>query len=258
MRQDTAQIDLGPSLGEFFSDIDISILFQMFDHIGDTCFFIKDASGRLLAANSQLIRMYGLSSKQDILGKTDFYFVPHSLAEKYKNDDIKILETKQPMLNILELAYNSVGISSWSITNKIPLINKDNCVIGIMGTISKRDNVQLINNAESNDSVFYNVLKYIDSHFQDDLILNKIAREFGLSCRSIERYFKEHLNITPVQFIIKTRILKACDRLIMGMNISKVATECGFYDQSSFTKQFKKHMNLTPMQYIREFNLTQT
>jgi AraC-like DNA-binding protein len=31
--------------------------------------------------------------------------------------------------------------------------------------------------------------------------------------------------------------------------IAEIATDCGFYDQSSFTSHFRRHMGVTPRKY---------
>jgi AraC-like DNA-binding protein len=154
------------------------------------------------------------------------------------------------MLNIIELVLSPVGIPSWCITNKFPVISNDSEVIGICGNIQDiYDGTPSV----GNNNFFFSILQYIDNNFNKKISIKKIAQHFNISPRSIERYFKNHLKISPEQFLIKTRIFKSCDYLKKGEYISTAALECGFYDQSSFTRQFKKHMGLTPLQYIKEF-----
>ena len=82
---------------EFISKIDFDKFLSLFECFSDICFFIKDTEGRLIAVNSQLLKRYNLSDESDIIGKTDFDFVPYSLAEKYRKDDKEIIETRKPM-----------------------------------------------------------------------------------------------------------------------------------------------------------------
>jgi len=236
---------------EFISMIDFDKFSLIFECFSDICFFIKDTEGRLIAVNSQLLKRYNLSHESDIIGKTDFDFVPYSLAEKYRKDDNNIIETGKPMLNILELVLNPMGIPSWCITNKFPVISKNNKIIGISG------NIHNIYNGTfnfDNKNFFYNILQYIDTNFNRKISIGELSRHFNLSKRSIERYFKKHLSISPEQFLIKTRIFKSCDYLRKGEYISTVALECGFYDQSSFTRHFKKQMGMTPLQYAKKYS----
>jgi AraC-like DNA-binding protein len=55
---------------------------------------------------------------------------------------------------------------------------------------------------------------------------------------------------------MKLRIQAACDALQReGSQISEVARELGFCDQSAFTQLFQKHVGLTPFKYQKRFRL---
>lgn len=235
---------------KFFSLIEIDTILSIFNLFHDVCFFIKDSEGRLIAANNQLLYRYNVDSESNLIGKTDFDFVPQSLAEKYKKDDMQIIESKSPMLNIHELVLTPLGSPGWYVTNKLPVLSKDGDVIGIMGTISKHDGKDVMDGA---DGPFYKVLEYIDNNYNSKITISDMAKHFSVSSRYIQRYFKRYFNVSPQIFIIQTRILKSCDYLRRGKSVAFAAEECGFYDQSSFSKHFKKHMGLTPMQYLKKF-----
>jgi AraC-like DNA-binding protein len=98
------------------------------------------------------------------------------------------------------------------------------------------------------------MFKYIQNHFTENIAINNLATEYGLSLRQFERKFKEQLRITPRELIIKMRIQLACDQLQDPKNeLSEIAYSCGFYDQSALTRQFKKHMGFTPSQYRKHY-----
>jgi len=234
---------------DFYSRTNINMILSIFNYMEDICFFIKDISGRLVAVNYQLIERYGLSGEVEILGKTDFDVLPYSLAEKYKKDDMKVIETKQPILGIVELVLNKMNVPSWFATNKIPVIDKNNNVIGIMGTISKLENDKLM---KDTDLFFNQVVEFMLTNSSEKNLVKKSAKHFNMSQRTLERYFTQYLNITPQHFIMRTRIYNACEFLKSGKSILSVSIDCGFYDQSTFTRQFKKHMGITPMQYIKK------
>ena len=57
-------------------------------------------------------------------------------------------------------------------------------------------------------------------------------------------------------FIVKLRIQAACEALqLEGSQISEVAADLGFCDQSSFTQLFQKHVGITPLKYQKRFRL---
>lgn len=222
----------------------------LFEYMDDVCFFAKDLDGRLFASNATLLKRYNLEKESDIIGKTDFDFVSRSIAEKYRKDDLEVIRSRKPMLNIVELALNAAGVPDWSTTNKLPIISTDGDVIGVMGTIQRYHFNKPANPALPN---FQDIVQYITSHYDERITVKELARRMNISVRSFERTFKAIFNITPQQFIIKTRIFNACDRLREGLSVSETALACGFYDQSSFAKLFKKHMGLSPLQYIRRY-----
>ncbi|MCB1232733.1 MAG: AraC family transcriptional regulator [Verrucomicrobiae bacterium] len=225
---------------------------RLFDHLPGILFFAKDTEGRLLAANRALLRLYGYQREEEFWGVTDFELLPRSLAEKFRQDDLKVIETGEPMLQIVELFMNPQGIPGWFLTNKLPVFAITGDVIGVMGTIQNYDEIQ--REIESPDAGLSPALKLIGSHFNREISIPELAERCDLSVRQFERKFKQHLKTTPQQFIIKTRVYAACDDLRRTRkSLASIATSMGFYDQAAFTRLFRKHMGMTPMQYRRQF-----
>ena len=56
------------------------------------CILRKDARGTFTFANRKFCELLGLTSRQ-VLGKTDYDFFPKELADKYRKDDIIVMET---------------------------------------------------------------------------------------------------------------------------------------------------------------------
>ncbi len=81
-------------------------------------------------------------------------------------------------------------------------------------------------------------------------LMRDLARQCGLSQRQFDRKFHDSYGITPQNYLMKTRIQAACHALRQpGSEISSVALELGFYDQSAFTVQFRRNMGITPLKY---------
>lgn len=227
--------------------------FRLFDHLPGILFFAKDHDGRLFAANDALLRQYGFDRQHehDFYGLTDFDLLPRSLAEKFRQDDLRILQTGEPLLEIVEIFPNPQGIPAWFLTNKLPILDHNEKVIGVMGTIQSYDTHRKL---LPPDTDIAPALERISRHFTKDLSIRDLAADTGLSVRQFERRFKHHLKTTPQQFIMKMRVFAACDALrLTRKSIAEIATESGFYDQSSFTRQFNKHMAITPLQYRKRY-----
>ena len=93
--------------------------------------FRKDLQGRFTFANQQYCKHYRCKL-EDILGKTDFDFFPKELAEKYRKDDQRVIETGQTY-EIVE-DHHPLGQEKTTIqVVKTPLYSADGSIIGIQG-----------------------------------------------------------------------------------------------------------------------------
>ena len=101
--------------------------------------------------------------------------------------------------------------------------------------------------------LLHQVEAYILSHLQEPVSIEDIASEVGYSTAHINRVFKQHYGLTPHAFMIDQRIHKAKEYLLKSdhPNLSEVALEAGFYDQSHFIKAFKKAYSISPNHYTK-------
>ncbi|MDX2099987.1 MAG: response regulator [Leptolyngbyaceae cyanobacterium bins.59] len=96
--------------------------------------FWKDRESRFLGCNRQILEHGGFFSVLEIIGKTDFEMPWREQAALYQADDRLVMESGVPKLNIEEPITKAGGEVRWLRTNKVPLRNLDNEVIGILGT----------------------------------------------------------------------------------------------------------------------------
>jgi sigma-B regulation protein RsbU (phosphoserine phosphatase) len=93
--------------------------------------FRKDLQGRFTFANQQYCQHYNCK-QEDILGKTDFDFFPAELAEKYRRDDWRVMETGQTYEIIEE--HQPIGQKkSYIQVVKTPLFGEEGKIIGLQG-----------------------------------------------------------------------------------------------------------------------------
>lgn len=223
----------------------------LFDQLPGVLFFAKDRDGRLLAANRALLDLYGYRREEDFWGVTDFDLLPSSLAEKFRADDLQVMSSGEPLLEIVEIFVSRQGIPAWFLTNKFPIRSRAGEVIGVMGTIQDYDQQRDLLPPDSNIAP---ALKHLGENFHREIAIPDLAKMADLSVRQFERKFKEHLKVPPQQYIIKMRVHAACDQLRRKRKpIAAIATELGFYDQAAFSRQFRKHMGMTPMSYRKTY-----
>jgi two-component system, NtrC family, sensor kinase len=91
----------------------------------------KDLDLRFTFANQKFCAELG-RSLEEIQGKTDFDFFPRELAEKYRADDRKVLESRQ-VIDVVERHVTPKGEALYVQTMKTPLYGTDGEPIGIQG-----------------------------------------------------------------------------------------------------------------------------
>jgi diguanylate cyclase (GGDEF)-like protein/PAS domain S-box-containing protein len=97
-----------------------------------TVFYIRDTDLKFIKVNNAFEDLVNKKSSE-IIGKTDFDLYPEVNAKKMSEDDIDVLNTDKPKLNIEENIFMPDGKNIWLMANKIPLHDKDGKLIGIMG-----------------------------------------------------------------------------------------------------------------------------
>lgn len=92
---------------------------------------------------------------------------------------------------------------------------------------------------------------YIHEHLHRNITLVELSTIAQISPYHFLRLFKQHIGITPHQYILKCRIDKAMYLLKHSdLTISEIAVRTGFCDQSHFTRQFKRRVGVTPKQLL--------
>lgn len=82
------------------------------------------------------------------------------------------------------------------------------------------------------------------------LTIDTLCHQFAYSERNLRRLFRQHVGLSPKQFARTQRIQQAT-RLITLSNasLSKIALQCGFYDQAHFHHDFVEFTGYTPRAY---------
>jgi len=75
----------------------------------------------------------GAASPSELVGKTDFDFVPKNRAKKYHADEKRVISTGKPLINHEEISRDTSGKPIWILTSKVPLRDKSGNIIGIVG-----------------------------------------------------------------------------------------------------------------------------
>ena len=220
---------------------------HLFDHLPGTLFFAKDRDGRLMLGNPAFIKRCGFTTEDEIAGIDDSMIFPPRLAEKYRKDDELVMTTGKPLLGLIELFPNREGKPEWFITDKLPLIDHDGKVCGLCGTVRSYEAQRA---AMQPYLELAPVADHLKTHYCEKLDLPALAKMASMSVRQFERKFRSTFQMTPRDYLIRMRIIAACEMLTRGNQpLTAIALECGFYDHSDFARQFRRHMDQTASQY---------
>ncbi len=224
---------------------------SLFEFLPDTLYFAKDRDRRLMAGNRAFVERCGFSSEAEMVGHVDREIFPVEMAEKFRGDDKKVIESGEPLLGIVELFPNRIGEPEWFVTDKIPLFTRGGECAGLCGI------VRSFEGAHSQLRPYLDLLPvtdYMKKHFTGKLSMPEVAKKFGMSTRSMQRQFLATFKTTPQKYIAKLRILRACELLVKtGMTITEIALEVGFYDHSAFSRKFSEILGVSPRAYRKRY-----
>lgn len=93
---------------------------------------------------------------------------------------------------------------------------------------------------------------YIEARLSEDLSVERVAREIGLSPRHLGRLFAEE-GVTPWRFITGRRMSRAAELLLdtdaTGLSVAQVGARVGLSQPAHFSRLFKTHMGVSPSEY---------
>jgi AraC-like DNA-binding protein len=73
-----------------------------------------------------------------------------------------------------------------------------------------------------------------------------------MSVSQFQREFRRCFCLTPTAYVLGVRLLMARWKIAnTDAPVGEIALECGFYDQSHFTRTFSRAMGLNPLAYRR-------
>jgi PAS domain S-box-containing protein len=223
----------------------------LFDTLTDAVCFIKNRECEYVAVNQALVERCGLREKVELIGRRAGQVFPPPLGESYQAQDERVVRSGEPILNQLELHSYPTGGRGWCLTNKFPLRGRDGGVAGLYG-ISK--DIQLPNERGEDYGRIAEAVRQIQTRFDEPLKVRELADAAGLSVYRFEQRIRKIFHLTAGQLLQKTRMEAAVGRLREGdESIASVALDCGYSDQSAFTRQFRQAVGVSPAEYRRAF-----
>ena len=104
-------------------------------HLIDTVpdyLWVKDLEGRFVIANKALAADWG-RIPSEMIGLSDADFHSPELASSFRESELSILATEEPMIDKEEGVLNAAGARKWLASTKMPLRDENNAVFGLIG-----------------------------------------------------------------------------------------------------------------------------
>ena len=113
--------------------------------------------------------------------------------------------------------------------------------------VKSEDNMS---NKHQNSNLAADIIKYIDANYNNDLYLDKLADEMGVSAKYVSKIFKDKVGINITHYIHMLRIDQAKE-LLTGthLTISEIMTKVGIQNRTTFLRVFKKIEGISPNKY---------
>lgn len=109
------------------------------------------------------------------------------------------------------------------------------------------------NDIEMFQSELDKAVAYIESHFKEDLSLNKLADMFHFEVSYFSKLLKKRFGMTYTEYVTKLRIDRAKEYLRKtDYVIEKIAYAVGYKDDKHFREMFKKYVGVSPAKYRKE------
>lgn len=123
-------------------------------------------------------------------------------------------------------------------------------LIDLMGNISREHGMQKTARQKLQPAV-----AFIESSFSKKLSLNEISQTLSTTPQHLCRLFHHAYSITPFEYLIKYRVLKAKELIVSPENlkISDIAKMVGYTDTSYFCTIFRKSEGMSPIEFRHKY-----
>lgn len=100
------------------------------------------------------------------------------------------------------------------------------------------------------DYYIHETMVYVESNFQNDISVEDMAKNCGLSRSYFSKMFKDSVGKSPQEFLLQYRMIKATELLRMtDLLISDVGNAVGYPNQLHFSRAFKGVYGVSPREW---------
>lgn len=86
----------------------------------------------------------------------------------------------------------------------------------------------------------------LDNYHHENFSISEVADYVGLNRSYLSRLFRNHFQISPMQYLLRHRMTKAKMLLQEGLPVNIVASSVGYNDLATFSKAYKHYFGVSP------------
>jgi transcriptional regulator, AraC family len=126
--------------------------------------------------------------------------------------------------------------------------------IGCSQTVLGRlyDHYGCISLNDRNNSLFIQIIRYLENNASQELSLKSVSDHFGYSSFHFSKLFHKNMNCSFRSYLNEIRLRKIAQALTIDSNIVDLAYRNGFKSISTFYRQFHEIYGMSPSQYLVE------
>jgi PAS domain S-box-containing protein len=95
--------------------------------------YVKDVDGHYVVINEAVRKILGAQSTVEVIGRTNFDFLPADQAHNERQDDDLVISTGEPLVEREECMRGNDGSDLWILTSKLPLRDGQGQITGLVG-----------------------------------------------------------------------------------------------------------------------------
>lgn len=183
-------------------------------------------------------------SPGELIGRRAHDVFPAELAETYEQQDRLVLSTGRMLTNELEAVTGKNGEIGWYLTSKSRWVDDQGNPAGL---VSISVDMKTPFSAAAPHAALARAVEVARKTFPTRGAVSEMSAAAGLSAAQLERTATRILGLSPKQLVMRFRLEEAFRLLnTTDKSMAEVASECGYYDQSSFTRHFKRVVGWSP------------
>lgn len=178
----------------------------------------------------------------------DFHFYNSFQGASYFKLNLKKLNTLKYLMNELVEEYTNTDFFKWQ---------KIHSLIVLVYIQISRENNPLRN---SKNQTYLVKLKQFEDLIEENFRIEKFVKDYAsklnITEKHLNRVTKSCIGKTSTQLISERIVLEAKRMLIYStLNVSQIAEELGYFDNSYFVRFFKKNAGITPKSFLIKYKV---